>query len=70
MNGGTEEVPMATEKLLATYGNTDASSSKQQKPEATKIESGNLDPNLTLHCYYLSSPSPYQFGVVSGGQKL
>lgn len=62
VNGGTEEVPMATEKLLATYGNTDASSSKQQKPEATKIESDIKYPFMKQASHLLGSiPAPPAF---------
>ncbi|KAF2318458.1 hypothetical protein GH714_007875 [Hevea brasiliensis] len=62
VNGGTEEVPMATEKLLATHSNTDASSSKQQKPEATKIDSDIKYPLMKQASHMLGSiPAPPAF---------
>ncbi|XP_065870251.1 NAC domain-containing protein 78 [Euphorbia lathyris] len=38
-NGGNEEVPIATNKLVEAHNDSDASSSKEYKPDFTKFES-------------------------------
>ncbi|KAJ9175475.1 hypothetical protein P3X46_014026 [Hevea brasiliensis] len=62
VNGGTEEVPTAIQKLLATHSNTDASPSKQQMPEATKIDSDMNYPFMKQASHMLGSiPAPSAF---------
>lgn len=62
VNGGTEEVPIAAPEPFEAHGDSDASSSKLQKPEGTKFESDIKYPFMKQASHMLGSiPAPPAF---------